>query len=273
MRQRPERESSPFPPETDFSFPTQDVLARINQRDPADRDCESQQSNRGSVSRSSNSCRIAQAAPDAALLVDEAYFEFCGESLVPQVAGRFPTCLSRARFRKPTAWPGCESACLMGNPEQMSVVRPGQFSVQFELAWRLACLPDALADQEFVRNYVAQTTRKAANNSKTNCSRLGHPLLAQPRQFCVDAFRREMQAVSSPRCASAAFWCATARAIPAAQDCVRITVGTARAQSSRCLQPARSLRPDLACGRRWRDEKSRDRPHHQRNQHSASPDH
>jgi histidinol-phosphate aminotransferase len=51
---------------------------------------------------------------------------------------------------------GLRIGLLMGNPEQMSVVRRGSSPYNLNSV-ALACLPDALADQEFIHYYVAQT--------------------------------------------------------------------------------------------------------------------
>ena len=50
---------------------------------------------------------------------------------------------------------GLRIGVLMGNPEQMSVVRRGSSPYNLNSV-ALACLPDALADQDFVRDYVTQ---------------------------------------------------------------------------------------------------------------------
>ena len=50
------------------------------------------------------------AAPDAALLVDEAYFEFHGETVIGDIS-TLENLFVPERFRKPTDWLDCASAC------------------------------------------------------------------------------------------------------------------------------------------------------------------
>ena len=101
--------------------------------------------------------RISEAAPHAALLVDEAYFEFCGKTIVPKWRA-FPTIFVSRTFSKAYGMAGLRVGALMGNAEQMQVLR-GASSPYNVNAAALACLPEALADQEFIRRYVDDVTR------------------------------------------------------------------------------------------------------------------
>ncbi|MFZ0799590.1 MAG: histidinol-phosphate transaminase [Terriglobales bacterium] len=98
--------------------------------------------------------QIAQAAPRAAVLVDEAYFEFHGETLIDQT--RQPDNLFVARtFSKAYGLAGLRIGILAGEAHQMAMVRrvASPYSVN---AAALAVLPEALRDQEYVNRYVAQ---------------------------------------------------------------------------------------------------------------------
>jgi histidinol-phosphate aminotransferase len=59
--------------------------------------------------------QIAQAAPQAPVLVDEAYFEFHGETLMGASANRESFC-GAYFFQRPTASPVCELAFLRETP-------------------------------------------------------------------------------------------------------------------------------------------------------------
>ena len=87
--------------------------------------------------------QVAQAAPQAALLVDEAYFEFHGETILSSNAR--PTNLFVARtFSKAYGLAGLRIGILAGDAEQMAMVRrvASPYNVN---AVALAVLPGALA--------------------------------------------------------------------------------------------------------------------------------
>src|ERR1039457_2987476 len=108
--------------------------------------------------------RLAEAAPDAAVLIDEAYFEFCGETivgetivdktLIPALA-RHPNLFVVRTFSKAYGLAGLRLGVLTGAAEQIGYLR--RFGLPFNVnAAALACLEEALADQAFVSNHVAQ---------------------------------------------------------------------------------------------------------------------
>src|SRR5579863_6895188 len=66
-----------------FQFPTQEVISRVTGRTRLIAVANPNNPTGGVVSPA-DLIKIAGAAPDAALLVDEAYFEFCGESMAPK---------------------------------------------------------------------------------------------------------------------------------------------------------------------------------------------
>jgi histidinol-phosphate aminotransferase len=136
-----------------FVFPTQTVLSQIT---PRTRLIAVANPNNptGVFAPTADLMKIAHAAPDAALLVDEAYFEFCGESMIPKWRD-IPNIFVSRTFSKAYGMAGLRIGILMGNPTQMSAVRRASSPYNLNSV-ALSCLPDALADQEFIRNYVAQ---------------------------------------------------------------------------------------------------------------------
>jgi histidinol-phosphate aminotransferase len=98
--------------------------------------------------------KIAEAAPDAAVLIDEAYFEFCGQTLITDLASH-PNLFVARTFSKAYGLAGLRLGVLTGAAEQIGYLR--RFCVPFNVnAVALACLEEALADQAFVRDHVAQ---------------------------------------------------------------------------------------------------------------------
>jgi len=137
----------------DFSYPTEEVLARIS---PHTRLVAIANPNNptGTVVPKSDLRRILRAAPNAAVLVDEAYFDFHGESLLAEVAN-CPNLFVARTFSKAYGLAGLRIGVLVSDSAQMAMVR--RVSSPYNVnAVALACLPEALADQEYVRQYVAQ---------------------------------------------------------------------------------------------------------------------
>jgi histidinol-phosphate aminotransferase len=96
--------------------------------------------------------RIAQAVPQAAVLIDEAYFEFCGETALPAFR-RFPNIFVSRTFSKAYGLAGLRIGVLTGSAEQMALLRrvASPYSVN---SVALACLPEALADGQYIGRYV-----------------------------------------------------------------------------------------------------------------------
>jgi histidinol-phosphate aminotransferase len=142
-----------IPAENDFEFPTERVLAAIS---PRSRFIAVANPNNptGAFVPISDLAKLAKAAPDAALLVDEAYFEFCGESMVPQWRD-IPNLFVSRTFSKAYGMAGLRIGVLMGNTNQMQVVRLASSPYNLNSV-ALACLPDATDDQKYINEYVNQ---------------------------------------------------------------------------------------------------------------------
>ncbi|MGP0097756.1 MAG: histidinol-phosphate transaminase [Terriglobales bacterium] len=142
----------------DFAFPAQDVMARLS---PSTRLIAVANPNNptGAAVARDLLLKIAQSAPQAALLVDEAYFEFHGETLLDDIRGDRARPLDNlfiARtFSKAYGLAGLRIGILAGQSRQIAMLRrvASPYSVN---AVALAVLPEALQDQEYVSSYVAQ---------------------------------------------------------------------------------------------------------------------
>jgi histidinol-phosphate aminotransferase len=142
-----------IPAGREFSFPTADVLAAIT---PETRFIAVANPNNptGAFTPPSDLVTIAQSAPDAALLVDEAYFEFSRETMVPRWR-ELPNLFVSRTFSKAYGMAGLRIGVLMGNSDQMRNLRRASSPYNLNSV-ALACLPDALADQNFINDYVEQ---------------------------------------------------------------------------------------------------------------------
>jgi histidinol-phosphate aminotransferase len=176
----------------------------------------------GAVASEDELLRIAAAAPQAAVLVDEAYFDFHGRTMLAH-AGRVENLFVARTFSKAYGLAGLRAGVLAGSREQMRLVRRVSSPYNVNQA-ALACLPAAVDDEAYVRDYVAQVRRGRARVER-ELTALGLRwwpseanfvlfYVGEKRTALVEAMRRRgillRDRNSDPGCAG----------------CVRITIGT-----------------------------------------------
>jgi histidinol-phosphate aminotransferase len=135
-----------------FTFPEKDLLAQLS---PRTRLIAVANPNNptGAAASGDVLIQIAQAAPQAAVLVDEAYFEFHGETVIDQTRQIENLFVTRT-FSKAYGLAGLRIGVLAGKARQMAMVRRMASPYNVNAA-ALAVLPEALQDQEYVGRYVA----------------------------------------------------------------------------------------------------------------------
>ena len=139
-----------------FVFPTRQLLAQIS---PRTRLIAVANPNNptGAAVAGNVLTQIAQAAPQAAVLVDEAYFEFHGETVIDRTRQIENLFVART-FSKAYGLAGLRIGILAGDARQMAMVRRVASPYSVNVA-ALAILPAAIHDQEYVNGYVAQVRR------------------------------------------------------------------------------------------------------------------
>lgn len=134
-----------------FEFPADDLLNHVS---PHTRLIAIANPNNptGTVGSRDDLVRIARNAPNAALLIDEAYFEFYGETLLDQ-CNKLPNLFVARTFSKAYGLAGLRVGALAGPAEQMQLLRRvcSPYNVN---AVALACVPEAIEDDSYVRWYV-----------------------------------------------------------------------------------------------------------------------
>lgn len=137
----------------DFAFLADDVCKRVTTRTRMIA-IANPNNPTGAVASVGDLRRIALSAPEAAVLIDEAYFEFYGESMLA-VRHEFPNLFVARTFSKAYGLAGLRIGALMGDAEQMRSIRrvASPYNVN---AVALACLPEALSDQAFIQRYVSE---------------------------------------------------------------------------------------------------------------------
>lgn len=149
----------PILAEENFSFPSTKLLSRIS---PRTRLIAVANPNNptGAAITGEVLLKVARTAPQAAVLVDEAYFEFHGETILDGAELQENVFVART-FSKAYGLAGLRIGILAGNSAQLAMVRrvASPYNVN---AVALAVLPEALQDQQYVADYVAQVQRGRA---------------------------------------------------------------------------------------------------------------
>jgi histidinol-phosphate aminotransferase len=114
---------------------------------------------------------VARRVPaEVTVVIDEAYYDFCGETLLPEIDAH-PNVIIGRTFAKAHGLAGLRAGCLIGDPDRLNQIReavpPYSLSVFAAAGWRAA-----LRDREYLGWY-----RRQVEESKellyAACGRLG----------------------------------------------------------------------------------------------------
>lgn len=224
---------------TDFQFPSSELLSRVT---PRTRLIAVANPNNptGSVADAASLLEIASHAPHAAMLVDEAYFDFYGKTLLPQWR-ELPSLFVARTFSKAYGMAGLRIGALCGNAEHIAMV--SKVSSPYNVnGLALACLPTALADQSYLRDYVSQV-RDGRNRLQQAFDQWAIRYWPSQANFVLAHFGslntaliRSMRARGIlVRDRSRDYGC---------EGCVRITLGTSE-QTARLLQVLREVLEEI----------------------------
>ena len=97
---------------------------------------------------------ILHRARNAAVLIDEAYYEFCGITALKRLA-RFPNLFVSRTFSKVYGLAGLRMGCLFSQTDNIQLVRKGQspYSVN---SVGVMCALEAIKDQDYISSYVEE---------------------------------------------------------------------------------------------------------------------
>lgn len=98
--------------------------------------------------------RILEAVPRAAVLVDEAYFEFSGVTAIPLLAD-FPNLFISRTFSKVYGMAAMRLGCLLSHPANIAFLHKAQSPYSVNALAALAA-EVAITDTDYIRNYVAE---------------------------------------------------------------------------------------------------------------------
>jgi len=169
------------PSQADFCFPLEPLLQAITPRTRLIA-IASPNSPTGTVATREQILTVVERAPHAAVLVDEAYYHFYGQTVMDLV-GKLPNLIVARTFSKAYGLAGLRLGMLAA-PESMhqwmrTVISP--YSVN---SLALACLPAALDDGEYLSWYVGEV--KAARSEMAEAIRqLGVPQWPSQANFIL----------------------------------------------------------------------------------------
>lgn len=142
-----------IPAGPDFSFPLAEVLSAVNPRTRMIV-ITNPHNPTGAVVSDDDILTISRNAGHAAVLLDEAYYEFYGQTMM-HVVGNVPNLFVARTFSKAYGLAGMRVGVLAGPCDFISVMRRmlSPFNVN---VFAVECLEEALDDQPFVNDFVAQ---------------------------------------------------------------------------------------------------------------------
>jgi histidinol-phosphate aminotransferase len=171
-----------IPADEDFRFPTAKLLAYTT--NPKTRLIAVANPNNptGAAASIEDLLLIARSAPQAAVLVDEAYFEFHGESLLEH-AGQVANLFIARTFSKAYGMAGFRVGMLAAAATQVQNLRRACSPYNVN-GVALACLPTALSDQEYVRQYVTEV-QSSRTRLQNELGALGIPFWPSQANFVL----------------------------------------------------------------------------------------
>ena len=144
-----------IPPEADFFFPLRKVLDAITPRTRVVFLTNPNNPTGLSIPRETVTA-IASAAPDALVLLDEAYADFSGETMISEaVSGQYPNLLIGRTFAKAYGLAGLRVGALIGTAESLAPMRRAVLPYTLN-AFATAALPVALEDTGYYDWYLEE---------------------------------------------------------------------------------------------------------------------
>jgi histidinol-phosphate aminotransferase len=224
-----------IPAGKNFSFPTEGVMRSLTLRTRLIALANPNNPTGASVSMG-DILRLARSAPDAAILIDEAYYEFHGETALRRWSD-CPNLFVARTFSKAYGLAGLRAGLLMGESLAMEAVRrvASPYSVN---AVALACLPEALRDRDYVDTYVREVC-EGRTRFEEELDHLGIPFWPSRANFVLlymgaanVAFIRGMR--------ERGILVRDRSRDPGCEGCVRITLGS-REQTDQLLAALRDV--------------------------------
>jgi histidinol-phosphate aminotransferase len=139
----------------------------------------------GTLVQREDLCRILQAASRTLALVDEAYFDFAGLTILPWIR-RYSNLLVARTFSKSAGLAALRVGCLFGKPEILAAMRRACTPYPVNSA-ALVAADAAIRDPRFLRNYTREVLQSRALLEK-GLVRLGARIYPSSANFVLADF-------------------------------------------------------------------------------------
>lgn len=180
--------------------------------------------------------QILRAAPHAAVLIDEAYFEFCGVTALGLVA-RYPNLFVSRTFSKVYGMAAMRMGCMFSQSQNVAFLHKAQSPYSVNMLAALAA-EAAVKDTAYIDRYVAEAL-EARELLREGFDRLGITYAKSSANFILGYFGSRAIEVRDALRAHSILVRDRSYEIPGG---VRITVGTV-AQAKRVLQELEQMWP------------------------------
>ena len=214
------------PPKRDFTFQLTDVCEAINDRTRLIF-LTNPNNPTGQLIPREAICEIARCAPpDVTIVIDEAYFDFSGETFLHDIRAHANVVIGRT-FAKAHGLAGLRAGCLVGEPGRLqeirAVVPPYSLSVFAVAGWRAA-----LRDSRHLEWYRAQVSESRALVYAA-CERLTLPYWKSAGNFVLMNVQRSGQPADIVRAfAERGILVRDRSRDPGCTGCIRMTAGIVR---------------------------------------------
>jgi histidinol-phosphate aminotransferase len=215
-----------IPPKPDFEFQTREICDAVTDRTRL-LFLTSPNNPTGRLIPRDAIREIARCLPnEVTILVDEAYFDFCGETFLPELDAH-PNVIVGRTFAKAHGLAGLRAGCLIGDPGRLEGVRhtvpPYSLSVFAVAGWRAA-----LRDREYLDWYRAQVA-ESRELLYAACERLSLPYWKSAGNFVLINVERAGQAEEIVQAfADRGILVRDRSRDPGCRGCIRITAGLVR---------------------------------------------
>jgi len=203
----------------DLAFPMEELLEAIG---PATRAILIANPNNptGTAATREQLEKILDKAAQAAVLVDEAYFEFCGVTLLP-LAGRAPNLFVSRTFSKVFGMAALRLGCVFSHEDNIRFLHKAQSPYSVNMLAAMAAA-EAVKDDRYVREYAAEVLA-ARDLVYQGLDRLGIPYYRSQANFVLMRAGERAIEIRDKLRAAGVLVRDRSYELP---GCVRVTVGT-----------------------------------------------
>jgi histidinol-phosphate aminotransferase len=208
-------------PNPDFSFPLERVLSAITSRTRVVF-LTSPNNPTGVLTPLPAIREVARALPKGAIVfVDEAYYEFCGQTFVPELPA-FPNVVVGRTFSKAFGLAGIRIGAITGHPDALEPIRLAVPVYSVNIA-AVAAVQAALTDRAHLSNYLAQVEQSKALLYGA-CDRLGLQYWKSAANFVLVRAGDRLDAVLNAATAHK-IYLRDRSSEPGCEGCLRVATG------------------------------------------------